>query len=269
MDLALAGRTAVITGGSKGIGRAIGEGLASEGVNLVLLARGQDALTETADAIRATHDVDVLALPTDLTDRAATDAAAAATAERFGIVHILVNTAGGRMRRPDRQLLWEDDDWLGDIDAKTLAMLRTVRAFYPHLDKSGKGRIINVAGMAGIIVWESAMTHGLNNAAMIHLTRYLARDLAGEKINVNVLTPGLIRTEWRAELWAPMVAERRGQSVDEFITAFSRELGIVQERWGEMNEVADVAVFLASDRASYLTGVKIDIDGGVGIFARP
>jgi 3-oxoacyl-[acyl-carrier protein] reductase len=269
MDLALTGRTAVITGGSMGIGRAIGEGLAAEGVNLVLLARGEQPLKDAAEAIQSEHGVEVEILPTDLTDRAATDAAAAATAERFGTVHILVNTAGGRMRRPDRQVLWDDEDWMGDIDAKTVAMLRTIRAFHPHLDKSGKGTIINVAGVAGVVVWDAALTHGINNAAMIHTTRYLARDLAKENITCNVVAPGLIRTEWREELWAPKMAEQQGVTPGEFVDAHCEEMGILLGRWGDMKEVADMAVFLASDRARYITGARIDIDGGMATGSRP
>jgi 3-oxoacyl-[acyl-carrier protein] reductase len=269
MDLGLSGRTAVVTGGSMGIGKAIAEGLAAEGVNLALLARGEEALKATAEAISAAHGVQVLAIPTDLTDRAAVEVAAAETTERFHSVEILVNNAGGRMRRLDRQILWEDEDWLGDLDTKTLAMLRTVRAFHPHLDKSGKGRIINIAGVAGVIVWETAMTHGLNNAAMIHVTRYLARDLAGENIAVNAVAPGLIASEWRASQWAPTVAEKRGQTVEEFLHTYAQDMGILAGRWGEMNEVADVVVFLASDRARYITGARIDVDGGMGANARP
>jgi 3-oxoacyl-[acyl-carrier protein] reductase len=269
MDLGLSGRTAVVTGGSMGIGRAIAEALAAEGVNQVLLARGEEALTKTAEAIERAHPVEVLAIPTDLTVRADVDAAAAAAADRFGSIEILVNNAGGRMRKLDRQILWEDEDWLGDVDAKTLAMLRAVRAFHPYLDKTGRGRILNIAGVAGVMVWETAMTHGLNNAAMIHLTRYLARDLARENITVNAVVPGLIASEWRASMWAPAMAEKRGQSVEEFLLAYTRSMGIAAERWGETSEVADLVVFLASDRARYISGARLDIDGGMGVNARP
>jgi 3-oxoacyl-[acyl-carrier protein] reductase len=269
MDLGLGGRTAVITGGSMGIGKAIAAGLAAEGVNLVLLARGQDALDKAAQEIGGATGVDVLALSSDLTDRASVDEAAEAAAERFGTVEILVNTAGGRMRRPDRQVFWDDEDWLGDIDIKTVGMLRTVRAFLPHMDKTGRGTIVNVAGLAGVIVWEGAVTHGINNAAMIHIGRYLARDLAGERIRVNTVAPGLIASEWRESLWAPAMADKRQQTVDEFLSWYADQMGILVGRWGSMQEVADAVVFLASDRAAYINGTRIDIDGGQGINPRP
>ncbi|HEX6299225.1 MAG TPA: SDR family oxidoreductase [Acidimicrobiia bacterium] len=269
MDLGLQGRTAVITGGSMGIGKSVAEGLAAESVNVVLLARGKEALEEAAAEIQSASGVDVLSVPTDVTDAASVNAAAAATAERFGTVEILVNTAGGRMRRPDRQILWEDSDWLGDIDIKTIGMLRTVRAFLPHMDTTGRGCIINVAGLAGVIVWEGAMTHGINNAAMTHIGRYLARDLAGDNIRVNTVAPGLIASEWRESAWAPMMAEKRQETVEEFLAWYADQMGILVGRWGSMQEVADVVVFLASDRAGYINGAMIDIDGGQAINPRP
>lgn len=261
MDLNLAGRTAVISGGSMGIGKAIAKGLAAEGVNLVLLARGQEALDETAKEIGGAHDVDILTVSTDIRDAESVNAMAAAAAERFGTIHILVNSAGHRMRRFDRQLLWDDDDWTSDIDHKTVGMLRVIRALYPHFAKDGTGRIINISGTAGLIVWEGAMTHGINNSAMIHITRYLARDLAEDKINVNAVVPGLVATEWR-QGWASMVSEKQGISRDEFLANYTRDKGILAGRWASMEEIADPVVFLASDRAQYINGESLAVDAG-------
>jgi 3-oxoacyl-[acyl-carrier protein] reductase len=269
MDLALQGRTAVITGGSMGIGKSVAHTLAAEGVNLVLLARGREALEECAAEIESATRVDVLPIPTDVTDPASVNAAAEAAVERFGTVEILVHTAGGRMRRPDRQIFWEDSDWIGDLDIKTVGLLRTVRAFLPHMDTSGRGVIVNVAGLAGVIVWEGALTHGINNAAVTHIGRYLARDLARERIRVNTVAPGLIAAEWRESGWAPMMAEKRGETVEEFLSWYADQMGILVGRWGSMQEVADVVLFLASDRAAYINGARIDIDGGQAINPRP
>ena len=180
MDLNLRGRAAVITGGSMGIGKAIAKGLAAEGVNLTLIARGQENLDKVAKEIRSQSSVEVLARSADITNTESVNAAAAATAEKFGTVHILVNSAGHRMRRFDRQIMWDDEDWQADIEAKTVGFLRVIRAFVPHLATDGTGRIINISGAAANLVWETAMTHGLNNAAIAHITGYLARDLAGE-----------------------------------------------------------------------------------------
>ena len=118
MELGLKGRTAVITGGSTGIGKASARGLAVEGVNLVLLARGKENLDKAAGEIASESNVEVLTISTNMRDANSVNAAAAAAASRFGTIHILVYTAGNRMRRPDRQILWEDEDWLDDVVAE-------------------------------------------------------------------------------------------------------------------------------------------------------
>ncbi len=125
MELGLSGRTAVITGGSKGIGRAIARGLASEGVKLVLIARNAEALEKTAEDIRKESGVTVVAAPADITSTEQVDAAAKTAKDAFGTVHIVVNNAGGPMRRMDRQILWPDADWIGDLDNKILGALRS------------------------------------------------------------------------------------------------------------------------------------------------
>src|ERR1700688_354809 len=129
MELGLKGRTAVIVGGSMGIGKAAARGLAAEGVNLVLLARGQESLDKAASEIASESGVDVIAIPTNMREAKAVNAAAESAAERFGTIHILLYTAGNRMRRPDRQILWEDEDWLDDVNVKLIGMLRAIRAF--------------------------------------------------------------------------------------------------------------------------------------------
>ena len=131
MELGLSGRTAVITGGSKGIGRAIARGLASQGVKLVLIARNAETLEKTAEDIRKESGVAVVAARADITSTEQVDAAAKAAKEAFGTVHIVVNNAGGPMRRMDRQILWPDSDWIGDLDNKILGALRVTRAFPP------------------------------------------------------------------------------------------------------------------------------------------
>jgi 3-oxoacyl-[acyl-carrier protein] reductase len=267
MKTGLRGRTAVIAGGSTGIGKAAAKGLAAEGVNLVLLARGKESLEQAASDITSTSRVEVLTIPTDLKEAAATNAAAAAAAERFGTIHILVNTMGNRMRKPGRQILWEDEEWLDDVNSKSIAMLRAIRAFLPHFAKNGSGRIINIAGSAGMIEWEGALTHGLNNAAMLHATTYLARDLANDHITVNTIVPGLVRTEWR-EGWAEMRATQQGKSKEAFLADYCQHKGILAGRWAEMSEIADSVVFLASDRARYINGTRLIVDGGISVNPR-
>ncbi len=267
MELGLRGRTAVITGGSMGIGKAAAKGLAAEGVNLVLLARGKENLDKAASEIASENPVEVLTIPTNMRDANAVNAAAAAAATRFGTIHILVCTAGNRMRRPDRQILWDDEDWLDDVNVKTIGMLRAIRAFLPHLAADGSGRIINVAGSAGMMDWEGAMTHGINNSAMMHASTYLAHDLASANITVNSVVPGLISTEWR-ETWADTKAAQAGKSRAVWLADYCQQKGILAGRWAMMDEIADAIVFLASDRASYITGTRLVIDGGLSVNAR-
>lgn len=268
MDLRLAGRTAVITGASAGIGKAVAHEFAAEGANVALLARTKETLDEAAEQVRTAYPgVEVFAQPADVTDRAAVDAAAAAVADRFGTVHVLVNNAGHRMRRMDRQILWEDEDWVADLDAKTLANLRVVRAFLPHLATDGSGRIVNVTGLAGAVVWESALTHGINNAAAEHATRYLASDLADSRITVNSISPGLVATEWR-DGWAQAMSERAGTDRDTFLAAYAQQKGILAGRWAEPAEIAGVVAFIASDRASYINGATVVVDAGMHINPR-
>ncbi len=214
LELGLKGRTAVITGGSKGIGRAIARGLAREGVNLVLLARGKELLDRTAEDIRKETGVKVVATAADITKSDQVDASASTAKDAVGTVHIVVNNAGGPMRRMDRQILWPDSDWIGDLDNKILGALRVTRAFLPLMPSDGTGRIINISGTASTIVWAPALTHGLNNAAMNQATGYLATDLASQQITVNTIVPGLVGTEG-PEVWAETwpTAERHQREI--------------------------------------------------------
>jgi NAD(P)-dependent dehydrogenase (short-subunit alcohol dehydrogenase family) len=267
MDLKLQGRTALVTGASKGIGKAIARGLADEGVNLVLLARSGETLAATADAIRAATGVQVLAVPTDIRDDAAVAGAAEQAGAAFGSVHILVNNAGGPIKRQERQITWPSSDWQDDINTKTLGMLRVTQALLPLMPTDGSGRIINISGIAGVSVLTSALTHGINNAAMNHATAYFAADLGAARITVNSVIPGLIATEWR-ESWASASAEARNLSKAAFLDQTCRDWGIVAGRWGGMDEVTDAVVFLASDRAAYINGAKLTVDGGYAINVR-
>ena len=134
--------------------------------------------------------------------------------------------------------------------------------------RDGNGRIINTSGVAGISVLVPAMTHGLNNSAMNHITTYLAQDLAGDGITVNAVVPGaLVATEWR-ETWAENLAKQQGKTKAEFLAEYCRQKGILAGRWASMEEVSDTVVFLASDRARYINGARIMVDGGYSVNAR-
>ena len=143
----LRGRAALITGGSKGIGRAIALGLAEEGVRVAPLARTQTTLHAAADQIHAATGVTVLALPTDIRDAAAVVTAVERAHAELGPLHILVNNAGGPIKRPERQIHWPDADWRDDLDTKILGMLRVTQAMIPHMPTDGPGRINTSAAL--------------------------------------------------------------------------------------------------------------------------
>lgn len=267
MDLGLKGRVAVVTGASRGIGKAIARRLADEGVNLLMLARGSEAIEQAAGEVRRATGVRVMAVPTDVREESAVTAAAEAASREFGVVHVLVNNAGGPIKRQDRQITWPEADWADDVNTKTLGMLRMTKAFLPLLPRDGSGRIVNISGIAGSSVLGSALTHGLNNAAINQVTTYLAKDLAGDRITVNSVIPGLIATEWR-ESWAEASGAQQQKTKQAFLDDTCRSWGIVSGRWGTMDEVADVVVFLASDRASYVNGARIAVDGGYTMNSR-
>ena len=268
LELGLKGRTALVTGASKGIGRAIARGLAGEGVNLVLLARGKEALEATAADIESRCGVRAVAAAADITSTDSVKAAAEVARTAFGTVHIVVNNAGNPIRRMDRQILWPDTDWLGDLDGKLIGSLRVTQAFLPLMPGDGTGRIINISGTASTIVWAPALTHGLNNAGMNQATGYLANDLAGQQITVNTLVPGLVGTEGR-QAWAESMAKQQNVTTEEFLAGFCKRMGILSGRWATMDEVADSVLFLASDRGRYYNGAKIIMDGGLNVNVRP
>jgi NAD(P)-dependent dehydrogenase (short-subunit alcohol dehydrogenase family) len=112
------------------------------------------------------------------------------------------------------------------------------------------------------MIFHGALTHGLNNAAMQHSTGYMAKDLAGDKIRVNTVVPGLVATEWRHG-WAGMMAEKSGKTKEEFLSDYCEKMGIITGRWAGMEEIADAVAFLASDRASYFNAMSMVIDGGM------
>lgn len=269
MQTGLAGRSALISGGSRGIGKAIAAALAREGVNVVLIARNERNVTAAAAEIAAQTGVKALGLAADVTRTASLQAALAAARKEaaFRTLNIIVNNAASPITRTDRQILWSDEEWLAAVDVKTVGALRLVRECLPLLAQDGTGRVINVAGASGIAVWRPALLHGLNNAALLQMTGFLAADLAASRITVNAVIPGLVGTEFR-QTWAQQLGERAGQSAHEAVAAVCAEKGILLGRWAEMAEVADLVVFLASDRAAYITGAKIPIDGGLSVNPR-
>jgi len=269
MKTGLKGRAAVVSGGSKGIGKAIARALAAEGVNVALLARTQTDVEAAAAEIAKEFGVQAHGVSCDVTNPDSTKAAAATIAAKpgFGTIHILVNNAAGPITRMDRQIEWPDSEWESAVDVKMLGALRLVRDFKGLMPSDGTGRIINVAGASGVAVWSPALIHGINNAALIFATGFLAADMAPFKVTVNAIVPGLVGTEFR-QGWAEGLGKQSGKTAEEAVGDICKQKGILFGRWAELEEVADLAVFLASDRAAYITGAKIPIDGGFSVNSR-
>ncbi|MGO4155257.1 SDR family NAD(P)-dependent oxidoreductase [Cupriavidus sp. YAF13] len=267
MELGLKGRVAVITGASKGVGKGVARALAAEGVNIVLIARGREALVHAAKELEETFSVRALPVEADVTDTGSVQAAAETVREHFGLAHILVNNAGAAIRRQDREITWDDSDWINQVQIKSVGALRMIREFLPLVPHDGTGRIINVAGASGTMAWMPALTYGLNNAALMHVTGYLAADLVDENITVNAIVPGLVGTEWRED-WAAATAAQSGKPKAEWLRDFCRSKGILSGRWGTVEEIGDLAAFIASDRGGYFNGAKLAIDGGLTVNAR-
>ena len=258
MDFGLAGKVAIITGSSDGIGYAAARALAREGARLVLCARRETLLAEASESIVKETGTEVLAVRCDVQRLDDVRNLVKEAVQRFGAIHILVNNAGSV---PSARFADVDDaQWHQMLEGKLLGYLRMTREVVPHMLKTGWGRIVNVAGTAG---WEPSNTSiavGLNNAAVINWTKSLSREYAAEGILVTTVAPGSIETP-RQVRNRQREADIRGTSLGELASA--RVHDIPMQRLGRPEEVANVVAFLASECSSYMTGACVTVDGGV------
>jgi 3-oxoacyl-[acyl-carrier protein] reductase len=258
MDLGLTGRAAIVTGGSRGIGRAVAERLCREGANVAVCARNPESLAQAERALRAIGEGKVLAVPADLTDPTASERVVERTISAWGRIDILVNNAGAARGLPFDELT--DDRWLENLRLKLFGYLRMARLVLPHLRKNGWGRIVNVAGLAGIQPGATIMPVGLNNAGVLNVMKALADAEAGNNVLVTTVCPGPIMTERQTALLED-AARAKGTSIAE---AEREATGAIPlRRMGRPEEVADVVAFLASERARYITGSVVLVDGGL------
>ena len=261
MDLKLSGKVAIVTGASKGIGRAIAERLAREGTKVVLAAREPGRLEEATRAISAHGEV--LGVPTDVTKPDSVVTLVDEAVRKFGTVHILVNNAGGGTE-PYKFEDITDDDWLATWDLCLMSAVRMSRAVLPMMRAQKWGRIVNISSAAGIQPEANYAHYSAAKAAMNNFTKTLSRAAGRDGVMVNSVTVGLIRSDKFEEHIMIEGGSARGLKPEEGAAAFVRKLrpGNVRGMPGETREVADLVAFLASELSGYITGSNYRIDGG-------
>lgn len=261
MDLGLRDRVVLITGASRGLGRACAFAFAAEGARLVLCARGEADLRAAAAAVSEAHGAEAHAIPADVTRPAEAERLVKDALGSLGRVDVLVNNAGAGVARPFADV--DDAAWQASVELNLLAAVRLTRALVPAMRGQGGGAIVNVAALSGKRPRLGQIASNVTKAALINLTESLATELAPDGIRVNAVCPGLVRNErWAARIAA--TARERGLSADELAAVVGRE-NIPLGRLGTQEEVAPLVVFLASPVvAAYITGVSVEVDGGLG-----
>jgi len=249
----LAGKVAIVTGSSRGIGRAIAEAYAEAGARVVISSRKQPACDEVAAAINATHGEErALSIAASISDRAALEALVAKTRSQLGKIDILVcNAATNPYFGPMSGI--SDEQFRKIFDNNVLANNWLINMVAPEMKERGEGAIIIVSSVGGLIGSDVIGAYNVSKAADFQLVRNLAIEFGPSNVRVNAIAPGIIRTDFARALWEAPGAE----------DAFQRAVPL--GRIGEAREIAGAAVFLASPASAYMTGQSIVIDGGMAI----
>jgi len=246
-DRELTGKNAVITGASKGLGKSIALALAENGANLALISRDIEKLNQVAEEAKKLG-VEAYAFKADITDEMQVDAVCKKITGHFNRVHILINNAGINIRKPITDFTMTE--WRTVMDTNVTGAFLMCRALVPYMKGNGYGRIINLTSIMSHVGLPGRSVYAASKSALIGFTKALALELAPEKITVNGISPGPFLTEMNR----PLV---ENPELTQFF--LSR---IPLGRWGDPREVADLAVFLCSEKANFITGTDILIDGG-------
>lgn len=245
--LELTGKTAVVIGGTSGIGRAISLGLAEAGADVVASARRQQQVDETAAEIES-RGRKTLRLASDMQDRASLERLLKETVARLGKVDILVNSAGKIKRAPT--LTFPEEEWRDIIDTNLTGTLRACQVFGAHMLERAYGRIINIASLNTFVALNEVAAYAASKAAVASLTRSLAVEWSKKGVVVNAIAPGVFRTALNAEL---LDSTPRGKEL---------QMRTPMNRFGKTEELIGAAIYLASDAASFVTGQILIVDGG-------
>jgi 2-deoxy-D-gluconate 3-dehydrogenase len=247
----LKGRVAVVTGGNGGIGLGMARGLASAGARIAVAARDQ-AKSRAAVAELEELGTEAVAVPTDVTDEAAVAAMTKAVVDRWGRLDILVNNAGTNIRKPAQELSL--DEWRHVMDANLTSAFLCSRAAYPVMKRGGGGKIVNIGSMMSIFGVGFGPAYGASKGGIVQLTKSLAVAWAPDNIQVNAVLPGWIDTDLTRR------ARQEVAGLNDWVLQRTPA-----GRWGGLDDMAGVAVFLASRASDFLTGTAIPVDGGYSI----
>ncbi|MEN9775531.1 MAG: hypothetical protein RL322_2601 [Pseudomonadota bacterium] len=257
MLIDLSGRTALITGGSRGIGRAIAERLGRSGADVAIVARRQDVIDETLAELTDTVAGRIVGYPCDVTDSAAVAQCHAAIVDQLGSIDILVNNAGSSQRSPFLEMTREH--LAEDFELKVQAAIDWSQRVIPAMRAQRWGRILNIVTTTAKTPPAASAPTTLSRAAGLALIKAMANEFAPDNILVNGIAVGVIRSDQIARAHR---AQAPDTPIEEFVAARVRRDGIPLGRIGEAEEVANLACFLASDAAAYITGTAVNIDGG-------
>lgn len=263
MDLGIKGKVALVAASSKGIGKAIAFALADEGVNISIFSRSKDEIERTASEIRTGFAVDVLASTADVTSKEQVDEVIETTVQTFGGIDILINNAGG----PPFGFFEDFDslDWQNALELNLLSGIYLAKKAVPLMKKKNWGRIVNITSIAVKQPIDGLMLSNTSRAGLIGFSKTLSNELAKYNILVNNICPGRIYTDRIKEL-AEKRAAQSGIEYEKAIEEMERDIPL--RRIGTPEELAALACFLASEKASYMTGTTIQVDGGLlrGLF---